>query len=147
VAFRLGFSFVIVHLFNEVSAGNHSIAYLYIFILTLLWYLSQLFKHLSLLSTCLLGERIKSGLAMLLYTKVTKLTAYTLNSSKFGKINNLIANNLTVIEQKTSVILNATSAPFMLLGITIILYVRIGWPSLIGMLFIVIMIPIIRKIS
>jgi ABC-type bacteriocin/lantibiotic exporter with double-glycine peptidase domain len=145
-AFRLAFSFLIVRLFRAVVEGD-MVAYIYVPILAVLWYISQLFKHLALLNTYLLSEQIKSGYAMLIYAKLSKLTSYVLNEKLFGKVSNLIANDLAVIEQRTTSLLSATSSPLMLVGITVILYIRIGWPCLLAIAFILLMVPLIRRIS
>ena len=85
---------------------------------------------------------------MLLYAKISKMTSFVLNSSEqIAKIINLIANDLTVLEQRTAILIHISVFPMMLIGVTIILYVRIGWPSLIGVLLILLIIPIIIKIS
>jgi hypothetical protein len=144
--FRLSFSFMIVQLFRAVAEQNWT-AYIYVPILAVLWYISQLFKQLGALNTSLLSEQIKSGYAMLIYAKLSKLTAYVLNPKEVGKISNLIANDLTIIDQRTSSLLSATASPLMLVGVTVILYIRIGWPCLLGMAFILIVVPLIMKIS
>ena len=85
---------------------------------------------------------------MLLYAKISKMTSFVLNSSEqIAKIINLIANDLTVLEQRTAILIHISVFPMMLIGVTIILFVRIGWPSLIGVLLILLIIPIIIKIS
>jgi ATP-binding cassette, subfamily C (CFTR/MRP), member 4 len=145
--FRLAFSVILLHLFEEVTAENRKLAYIYVGILTIIWYISHTFKQLGLVTSCILASQIKSGMAMLLYGKISKMTSFVLNASEFGKITNLIANDLTVIEQRTPVLLNAMTAPMLLVGITIILCIRIGWPALVGIALIIIVIPFSRKIS
>ena len=85
---------------------------------------------------------------MLLFAKLSKMTSYVLNSSEqISKIINLIANDLTVLEARAPIILHTTMFPMMIIGVTIILYIRIGWPSLIGILIIIISIPVMLLIS
>ena len=79
--FRLAFSVIILHLFDAVAADNKTIAYIYVAILTVIYYISQLFKELGLNIGYLLASRIKSSFSMLLYAKLSKLTSYVLNSS------------------------------------------------------------------
>ena len=99
-------------------------------------------------SAYLLSIRIKSALAMLLYAKLSKLSSYVLNVSEHRyKIPNLIANVLTIIEQRTAIILQISVFPAMIIGITVILYLRIGWPCFVGIALILLVVPIIITIS
>ena len=85
---------------------------------------------------------------MLLYAKLSKLTSYALSVSELSdKIPIMIANVMTLIEQRTATVLQITSFPAMLIGVTIIVYLRIGWPSIIGIALILIAVPVIIKIS
>lgn len=78
---RLGYSALIMYLFQAVIDNNTQLAYIYIAILVLLWYLSQLFKQSGCILTYTLASNIKAGLAMLLYAKISKTTAYVIKSS------------------------------------------------------------------
>jgi hypothetical protein len=148
VIFRLAFSVFILRLFQSVEKGEKAMAYIYVGILTGVWYLSQLFKELGMNSAYLLSIRIKSAFAMLLYAKLSKLSSYVLNVSEHRyKIPNLIANVLTLIEQRTAIILQISVFPAMMIGITVILYLRIGWPCFVGIALILLIIPIIITIS
>ena len=84
---------------------------------------------------------------MILYAKISKQTTFILNPNEVSKITNLIANDLAVIESRVPTLLNAFAFPFMVVGITIILFVRIGWPCLIGVALNLLIIPLTRKIS
>ena len=148
VFFRLAFSVFILRLFQSVEKDEKAMAYIYVGILTGVWYLSQLFKELGMNSAYLLSIRIKSAFAMLLYAKLSKLSSYVLNVSEHRyKIPNLIANVLTLIEQRTAIILQISVFPAMMIGITVILYLRIGWPCFVGIALILLIIPIIITIS
>lgn len=146
-ACRLAFSALIIYLFQAVIDHNTQIAYIYIAILTVLWYLSQLFKQSGCILTYTLASNIKAGLAMLLYSKISKTTSYVMKSSELGKITNLLSNDLGVIEQRMITIMMSTSFPVMLIGITTILIIRIGWVGIIGIVMILLIIPLSKKIS
>lgn len=123
-------------------------AYVWIAILTVLWYLSQLFKELALNRSYLMATRIKSGLAMLLYAKLSKMTSFVLNSSEqISKITNLIANDLCVLEARAPILINALAFPFLIICVTIVLILRVGLPALAGLGVILIFIPIMMCIS
>ena len=141
--FRLVFSGLLLHLFEAVQADNRSLSYIYVAILTVVWYLSQLFKELGINRSYLAASRAKSALAILLYAKINKLTSFVLKGQdQVAKITNLISNDLIVIEQRCATLLHATCFPMMIIGVGVILYIRIGWPSLIGLLLVIISIPI-----
>ena len=42
--FRLAFSLLLLNLFEAVKEDNDSLAYIYVAILTVIWYLAHLFK-------------------------------------------------------------------------------------------------------
>lgn len=90
-----------------------------------------------------MASRAKSALAMLLYVKINNMTSYVLKGSHQAvKITNLIANDLIVIEQRSAIMIHALCFPMMVLGVGVILFIRIGWPSLIGMAIFILAIPI-----
>ena len=85
---------------------------------------------------------------MLLYAKVYKMSSFVLtNSHQISRITNLVANDLTVMEQRAAILMHITVFPLLFVGVTIILLLRIGWPSLIGLLVLILSIPLIAKIS
>ena len=131
--FRLTFSVFLLSLFEAVMDDNKSQAYTFVGILSVLWYISQLLKELGLNKAIILAARIKSAMAMLLYAKVHKMTPFSLNSShQEPRIINLVAADLAVLEQRAPILMQITVFPTLLIGVTIILFLRIGWPSLIG---------------
>jgi len=84
---------------------------------------------------------------MILYAKISKLTSFVIKSSDAGKLTNLLASDLGVLEQRLVVLTFASMFPVQIIGMTIILIFRIGWASIIGVLVIVLMIPVSMKIS
>ena len=146
--FRLAFSVLLLNLLESVADQRQSLAYIYLGILTVLWFISQLFKSKALLKSYLLSIRIKTALAMLLYTKLSKVTSSILNNShSMARLTNLIASDLTTIEQKTPTFIQATVFPMMFLGTAIILFVRLGWPSLVGIGLMLLTLPVLWKLT
>ena len=145
--FRLAFSVLIQFLFEAVAAGDIKIAYIYSAILTIIFYLSQLFKQKSAIYTYFLTSKLKAALAMLLYAKISSLNSYVMRSSDAGKLTNLLANDLGVLEQRLVTIAFASVFPILMVGWTIILITRIGWAAVIGILMIIIIVPLSVKIS
>lgn len=95
--FRMGISVIILYLFDAVADGETQIAYIYVGVIILLLYFSQLTKQTSFLRSYILASQIKSSLAMLLYARISSLTSYVIKSSQLGKITNLLASDLGVI--------------------------------------------------
>jgi hypothetical protein len=148
VAFRLAFSVFVLRLFEAVENDSKIMAYLYVAVLSVFWYFSQLFKELATNTANLLSIKIKSALAMLLYAKLSKLTSYVVNNSEHRyKLPNLLSNVLTLIEQRTATIIQVSVFPAMVIGITIILYMRIGWPCFVGLAIILLVVPIVVSIA
>jgi len=79
--FRISFSVAILYLFQAVNSNNYTQAYILSAVLIILWYGSQLMKQSACVVTYILGSQIKGALAMLLYTKISKLTSYVLKNS------------------------------------------------------------------
>jgi len=84
---------------------------------------------------------------MILYAKISKLTSYVIKSSDAGKLTNLLASDLGLLEQRLVVLTFASLFPVQIIGWTIILVFRIGWAAIIGVLVIVLMIPVSMKVS
>jgi hypothetical protein len=98
VLFRLAFSALIIELFRAAQNDELRLAYIYVAILTIFWYLSTLFKELGMNTSYLLSIKIKSAFAMLLYAKLSKLTSHVLNVSEHrDKITIMIANVMSLI--------------------------------------------------
>ena len=122
-------------------------AYIWVAILTVIWFLSQLFKELGLNASYLLASRIKSGVSMLAYAKLSKVSPFVLNHEKLGWISNLVANDLSIIEQRTPILLHSFTFPFMLIASAILLVIRIGWYGRIGIGIVLVAIPFSWVIS
>jgi ATP-binding cassette, subfamily C (CFTR/MRP), member 4 len=99
------------------------------------------------LFTNVLGARLKSGLSMLLYAKVARMTSFSLKSAQMGKVTNLISNDLGNFVLQISNMAVIPPIPLMLIGSAIVLVLRIGWAGLLGVLVIVMMIPLSNIIS
>ena len=84
---------------------------------------------------------------MMLYTKTSKLTSYVLKSASLGKITNLISNDLTIIEMRLISLLQAIAFPVTIIGVTTLLYTRIGWIAFVGVTVLLLQIPLANRIS
>jgi len=144
---RLGFSVLIFYLFNAVADENYTIAYIYCAIEIIFWYLRNLFIHVAFTEGYLLASRIKAALAMLLYAKISNTTNYVIKTSELGKITNLLASDFGVIEQRLGYFLSGLTFPVVIIGCTILLIIRLGWPGVLGIVMVALVIPISNAIS
>jgi len=144
---RLGFSVLILYLFDAVAEGNYTIAYIYCAIEIVLWYFRNLFIHMAFIEGSMLASRIKAALAMLLYAKISKMTNYVIKTSELGKITNLLASDFGVIEQRLGLFISALTFPITMIGCTILLIIRLGWPGILGIVMVAFVIPISNAIS
>lgn len=146
-ALRLTFSLLIVFLFDAVIQQRLQGAYVLATVLLVIWYLSQLFKQTGNISIQLLFYKMKAGLAMLLYAKLSTMTAYSIKASQTGKITNLLSSDLENIEHHITFMATFLIFPVLLVGYTIIMFVRIGWVGFVGTAMILLLVPITRKVS
>lgn len=122
-------------------------SFIYAAIICLIWYFLQICKHHGYLESYLLATRIKSALTMMLYGKMSSLTSYIIKSSQMGKITNLLASDLGVIELRISYMLNSFSFPIYAIGNTVLLITRLGWPGILGITFMIIFLPLTNCVS
>jgi ABC-type multidrug transport system fused ATPase/permease subunit len=84
---------------------------------------------------------------MLLYAKISKMTNYVIKNSELGKITNLLSSDFVVIEQRLGLFLNSFNFPIVMIGCTILLIIRLGWPGVLGIVMVLLIIPISNAIS
>lgn len=111
------------------------------------WYFAQLFKQKSFLKSSLLASRMKSGLAMLLYAKISSISSYTIKSSQLGKLTNLLASDMGTIEHRIATLFNLFALPFAMIGSTVILIILFNWPGVVGILIFLLVLPVSNYIS
>lgn len=120
---------------------------IYALIIPIFFYLSQLFNHTNCILMFKFATHVKTSLTMLQYTYITSLTSYSLNSAESGKITNLLSGDLNVVDQKIYLLAYITSIPLLVIGITLILFMRIGVPAFFGLAIIALVVPLFSKIS
>lgn len=116
-------------------------------VICFIWYCNQVAKQTAFLLSYVLASKIKSALAMLLYSKISSLTSYIIKSEQLGKITNLLASDLGAIEARLATFLSAFSFPIFAVGSTVLLIIRLGWPGVLGILFVIISVPLTNWIS
>ena len=84
---------------------------------------------------------------MLLFSKISQMSAFSLQNSDLGKITNLLATDMCVMEQRLTNVLILPAAPFMLIGSTIVIYIRVGLIGIAAIVSVIVLILISKFIS
>ena len=113
----------------------------------ILWYFYMLTFQTADYLCYILASNIKGAMAMLLYTKVSKLTSFSIRAISPGKITSLISSDITIIEMRLITFLQVLVFPVAIVAITILLYTRIGWISVPGIGILLLQIPLANRIS
>ena len=144
---KLSFSYLILFLFEAVHQQQFSVAYIYCAVLSLIWYVSQLTEHLYGHYTFLMAPRIKAVLSMFLYLKVSTLTSSVLKSQYMGTVTNLIANDLSALDERASSLMFLLPFFITTAGTSLIVVNKVGWGGMIAVALILMIVPITHFIS
>lgn len=144
---RLSISALIFYLLEAVSENSKTMAYVYAVIICGIWYADQLVKQNAFVKCYVLTSRIKSALAMLLYGKISSLTSYIIKSSQIGKITNLLSSDFGIIEARLANFLYSFNFPIFAIASTVLLIFRLGWPGVLGVLIVLLVVPFSAYIS
>ena len=144
---KISISVLILYLFTAVSQSRTVEAFIEATVICLICYLAQLSKQQCFLYSYILASRIKSGLAMLLYGKISYLSSYMIKSTEIGKITNLLASDLGIIEMRLATFISSFTFPVTAIGSTILLITRLGWPGVLGIVLVILSIPLSNFIS
>ncbi len=94
---RISISVIILYLLTAVSEGEKTKSYIFSVAICVIWFFQQTLKQQSILYSYILSARIKSGLLMLLYGKISSLTSYIMKSAQIGKITNLLSSDFAIL--------------------------------------------------
>jgi ATP-binding cassette subfamily C (CFTR/MRP) protein 4 len=139
---RLGSSIVIQLLISSVLDRDHPRAYMFAGILTALYFVSSVLKHNAFYEAPLLTAKVRAGFVYLLYSRVSQLSQFMIRSTNMGKIINLLASDFNTMEIRLNFVFMTLAFPFILIGATVVLVIRLGWVALICIALPAIMIPI-----
>lgn len=95
----------------------------------------------------MLAPKIKATLSMFLYCKISMLSSFTLKASHYGTIINIIANDLTCLDERISFLYYFNVFFIVIIGFTLIIIKIIGFLGLISVFVILLIIPITHFIS
>lgn len=84
---------------------------------------------------------------MLLYSKISKMTSFSIKSAELGKITNLIASDLSVFSLKIVNFIFAASFVILCIGISALLIWRVGWVGIISVVIVLLYLPLTNKLS
>ena len=144
---KIIFSYLILFLFQAVSGQRYPEAYFLCAILTLLWYFAQLAAHLYGHHTFLIAPKIKAGLAMFLYLKLSTIVSLTERTKQLGTVTNLITNDLSTLDERASSI--AFLVPFLItiVGTSIIMVSKVGIAGMFAIALILLILPVTHFLS
>lgn len=135
------------YLFKAVASGDTNLAYKYAGISSAIWFVGQIFRHNAYYSNPIISWRIRSGLILLMYAKVSRLSAFNSKSSELGKIINLLSSDFNSIETKLPYLMAGLVFPFAVIGGTIIICLRTGWGGIFTFIVPLVIFPIAILIS
>lgn len=94
---RVGVSVLFIFFLRAISGTRMAESYILAACIIFTLYLHHHFNCSTYVSANLATAKVKSGLAFLLYTKVSSFTCYTIKSSELGKLIGLIGSDLSLI--------------------------------------------------
>lgn len=98
--------------------------------------------HHNSLSAQTMALRLKGCLIAMIYSKVSKLSSYSLNKISVGKIVNLAASDMNVFDRGLNFIVSIILAPIVLALSILVLWSLFGASCLVGLGFLFLGIPI-----
>ena len=81
LAFKLWFSGNLMNLFLAISEGNTRQAYIYAALACVIWFFGQVFRHNAYYSIPIISCRVRAGIVLLLFAKVSRLTSFSAKTS------------------------------------------------------------------
>ena len=81
LAFKLWFSGNLMNLFLAISKGESGQAYGYAAAACGIWFFGQVFRHNAYYSIPIISCRIRAGVILLLFSKVSRLTSFSAKAS------------------------------------------------------------------
>ena len=111
-----------------------------------IWYASQLSAHIGANIAFIIAPKIKAGLTMFLYSKVSRLTSMILQPYS-GTLMNLISNDLSALDERMANIFFIFPFIIILIGTSFVIVSKVGWWGIAAMLIVLLIIPISNLIS
>ena len=136
-----------MNLFLAISEGNTKQAYIYAAVACVVWFFGQVFRHNAYYSIPIISCRVRAGVILLLFAKVSRLTSFSAKASELGKITNLLSSDFNAIETKLPFVLAGLMLPFGLIGGTVLIWIMVGWPAIFTFIIPLIIFPIVLSIS
>ena len=83
---------------SELGEGNNKqIAYIYAVCSGVVLILSQISRNNGMYESRILSSRLKAQMIFMIYTKISKISMFSVKSQEMGKIMNLLSNDFNVI--------------------------------------------------
>jgi len=81
LTFKLWFSGNLINLFLAISEGNTRQAYIYADLACAIWFFGQVFRHNPYYSIPIISCRVRAGVVLLLFAKVSNMTSFSAKTS------------------------------------------------------------------
>ena len=117
-------------------------AYIWAAILAISQFLSIYVEHHMYQLKCALPLYVRGALISMVYSKVNKLSVYTLNKISLGKIINIVANDLNIFETSGLFFSHLITGVVGLIGGTALVWIFFNFTVLLGIGFMLLTLPI-----
>jgi ATP-binding cassette subfamily C (CFTR/MRP) protein 4 len=118
------------------------ICYILAFLTGFIWLLGNIARHNAFYEVPIIVAKARSGLMLLIFSKLSRVSQYTVKNQEVGKIINMMSNDFNIIEQKGPWLFFSLVSPILIIGTIVILLFRLGWPGLICPFVSVILLPL-----
>lgn len=133
---------MLAYLFGAVADGEIGRAYMLAGLSSAVWLIGQVFRYNAYYCNPIISSRMRAGLILLLFAKVSKLTSFVASSAEVGKVINLLSSDFNSIENKLPFLMAGSMFPLALIGGTIIICLRMGWAGIFTLVVPLIAFPI-----
>ena len=147
---KMLFTLFLANLLGCIEDGKRINIWLWARLLFAMMFMGLYSHHSAFFQGYRLVSQLKPALIGLLYRKISRLSNFAVNQISIGKIVNIAANDLNVLEFLTFFTYDLVIAPFVLIGCIAILWSFVGVACLPGVVFLFLIWPIqifLAKIS
>ena len=115
---------------DEAIAVNKGKTYMYVLGIGCAWLARAIANHNLLYESALLPAKVKNGLILMIFEKISSLSQNVVEGKEIGKIINMISNDFNMIDGKFVFLMISLSLPIKIVGTSLVIAFRLGWMSL-----------------
>ena len=146
-AARILFTLFLSKMLESIAGADENATFhwgIYLFLATII---SLYANHFSYFQGARLVSQLRPALIGMMYRKITRLNYFSVNQVSIGKIVNIAANELNILEFQIYHVFYLTISPFVLAGSLAVLWMLVGVACLPGIAFILLTGPIQYALS